>query len=98
MQSDNSTPTPEGVKLKLKLAAWPLTNPDYLFPPLRIGKCCRCGADTLAVELRQHAGLWAATMEPSLPWIRIGIPLAEFIDVTNVRGAHACDRESAVTQ
>jgi hypothetical protein len=95
MQNHDTTSASAGSKLFLKLAAAPhrtFENANAYAPELRIGHCCACGCDTLAIELRPHAGLFAATTEPSCPWIRIGIPLDEFFWLTNLTGVHRCGR------
>ncbi len=67
-----------------------LANFDCYPPPLRIRRCRACGRQVLRARLRSHLDFWVETVEPSMPCIEIGFPLAEFMYLIGFTRVHNC--------
>jgi len=66
-----------------------ITGADTYAPTLRIRRCQICGNAVLRVCF-SHRAIWAETREAKLPWVRIGIPLGDFLRLTRCSRPHAC--------
>jgi hypothetical protein len=63
---------------------------NIYYPPLRIRSCRICDRQVLLVRLGSRRDFWVETIEPSMPWIEIGIPLGEFLYLVGLSQVHTC--------
>jgi hypothetical protein len=69
-----------------------------VIPDLLWHSCPDCGCWFLRLAQRRDGQLWVETLEPRVPWIRMGLDPQVFQESTQIAGPHHCRPEILVEE